>query len=102
MIKIQELLMYLEYFDVTCTSLSASVTTKLQLIQFYTNRVRNGRTLRLLSLKASIDTAAYIIEMEETMSELRNTIRPILAKQTDVLIAVNGERPRIYKLYPIC
>ena len=62
--------MYLEYFDVTYTSLSASVTTKLQLNQFCTNQLRNGRTLRLLSLKASIDNAAQMIEIEEIMSGL--------------------------------
>ena len=65
MIKIQGLLMYLEYFDVTCTSFSTSITTKIQLNQFYTNRLRNGRTLTLLSLKASIDHATQMIEMEE-------------------------------------
>ena len=57
-INIQGLLMYLEYFDVTCTSFSTSVTTKLRLNQFYKNRLRNGRTLRRLSLKASADGVA--------------------------------------------
>ena len=49
MIKIQGLLIYLAYFDVTCTSFSTSITTKIQLNQFYTNRLRNGRTLRRIS-----------------------------------------------------
>ena len=39
MIKIQGLPMYLEYFGVTSTSFSTSVTTKLQLNQFYSNRL---------------------------------------------------------------
>ena len=51
MIKIQGLLMYFEYFDVNCTLFPTSVTTKIRLNQFYTNRLQNGRTLRLLSWK---------------------------------------------------
>ena len=72
MVKIQGLLLYLEYFNVTCTSFSTSVTTKLRLNQSYTNRLRNGRTLRLTSLKASVDDDALMIEMEKIVSRLRN------------------------------
>ena len=49
--------MYLEYLDVTCTSFSASIRAKIQLNQFYTNRLQNGITLILLSLKAWVDHA---------------------------------------------
>ena len=68
--KIQGLLLYLEYFDVSYRSLSTSVTTKLQLNRFYTNRLQNGRTLRLLSLKASVDNDAQTLEMKEIMGGL--------------------------------